>query len=483
MKSPFRTLVIREIQGAIIDFRFWVVFALCLSIIPFSFYVSVENYSQRLSNYQQEVQMYRDNTQIDPFFIAQGVHPPSPLGIFSSGLGSKMPFKVFTSHEGDYKIEYAKPDNKKDLLGEFDFAFIVSFVLSILAIVFTFSSISGDKESGIMRLVLSNRVSRKQLLMSKLTGNYVVFLVPFLLSLLIALLIVYLSGVIPIFSRELIIPVLIMMGISLLYILVMFNLGLWISSLTRNSILSVNVLLLIWIVLGLVVPKISPIIGAVVYPVESSGVFEAKKTLLRQSIIKEQEKEERDLYIGIRTQMRPQESGVSGQWTDVNSAYDEQIKPVWEKYSQLLYSETEKLVNDYTIRCNRQNAVARNIARLSPVHLVNKLMAEFSATGYSEEGYFIRQADVFQAHVKQYFYDKMPVKIYRDEGGHMTLPGGDGNMNDWPINEPVPTLENYKSVGIGQIFVQNRVDIALLGFYCLLFFVCGFVSFLRFDVR
>jgi ABC-type transport system involved in multi-copper enzyme maturation permease subunit len=482
MKSPFKTLIIREIQSAIIDFRFWVVFALCLSIIPFSFYVSVKNYSQRLSNYQQEVQAYRDNTQIRSDFVAQGVHPPSPLSIFSIGLDAKMPFKVFTSNDGDYKIEYARPNSKKDLLGEIDFAFIVSFVLSILAIVFTFSSISGDKESGIMRLVLSNRVSRKQLLMSKLIGNYVVFLAPFLLSLLIALLIIYLSGIIPIFSKELIIPVLIMVGISLLYILVMFNLGLWISSLTRNSILSVNVLLLIWIVLGLVVPKISPIIGAVVYPVESSGVFEAQKTLLRQSIIKEQEKAERDLYIGIRTQLRPQETDdVSGRWTDVNSAYDEQIIPVWEKYKQLLNSETEKLVNDYTIRRNRQDAVAKNIARLSPVYLVNKLMAEFSGTGYSEEDYFIRQAAVYQAHVKQYFYDKMPIKIYRGERGYMSQAAGD--TKDWPINEPVPTLENYKSVSIGQIFVQNRVDIALLGFYCLLFFVCGFVSFLRFDVR
>jgi len=52
MKSPFKTLITREIQGAIIDFRFWVVLALCVSIIPLSFYVSTRNYSQRLSDYE-----------------------------------------------------------------------------------------------------------------------------------------------------------------------------------------------------------------------------------------------------------------------------------------------------------------------------------------------------------------------------------------------------------------------------------------------
>jgi outer membrane lipoprotein-sorting protein len=147
MKSSFKTLFISEIQGVIIDFRFWVVLALCMSIIPLSFYVSVKNYSQRLSDYQHEIQSYRDRVGSVRYNLeAEGVHPPSPLNIFSQGLGHKIPYKVITSNEGNYRVEYAKPDNKQDLLGEIDFAFIVVFVLSLLAIVFTYSAISGDTE-------------------------------------------------------------------------------------------------------------------------------------------------------------------------------------------------------------------------------------------------------------------------------------------------------------------------------------------------
>ncbi|MDR1153994.1 MAG: ABC transporter permease subunit [Bacteroidales bacterium] len=479
MEAPFKTLVIREIQGAIIDFRFWVVLALCLSIIPLSFYVSVKNYSQRLSDYQQEVQSYRDRTSVHSHMAAEGVHPPSPLSIFSQGLGNRIPYKVITSNDGNYRIEYAKPDNKQDLLGEIDFAFIVSFVLSILAIVFTFSAISGDKESGVLRGTLSNAVLRRQVLMAKLFGNYLVFLIPFLFSILVSLLVVYFSGIIPIFSTELFPAVMVMTAISLIFLFAMFNLGLWISALARNSILSVNVLLLIWIVLGLVVPKISPIIGSVIYPVESTGVYESKKAILRLNIMNELEKEERDLFLKIRNQLRPGAEGVDGRWTDVLSAYDEQYAPVREKYDQLLASETEKLVNDYALRCNRQNDFARNIARLSPVYAVNCLMAELSATGYSELEHFIQQASVYQKYVEQNYYDKMKFKIYRDEGGYMTKNAG--NREDRPTE--IPVLENYKSVGIGQVLQQNRVDIMLLCLYSLLFFVCGFISFLRFDVR
>ena len=95
----FKTLFFREVQGAIVDFRFWVVLVLCLSIMPLSFYVSVKDYAQRLSDYQQEVQLYRDVAQVSAQMRAEGVHPPSPLSIFSRGIGNKMPYKVTTSHK------------------------------------------------------------------------------------------------------------------------------------------------------------------------------------------------------------------------------------------------------------------------------------------------------------------------------------------------------------------------------------------------
>ncbi|MDR1257905.1 MAG: ABC transporter permease [Tannerellaceae bacterium] len=396
-EKTFRTLVLREIHGAIVDFRFWVVLVLCLSIIPLSFYVSVKDYSQRLSDYNQEVQAYRDMTQIGMEMRAEGVLPPSPLSIFSRGLEkNKMPYKVLTSYDGNYEIENARSDSKKDILGEIDFGFIVAFVLSILALVFTFNCISGDKEQGLLRAILSNAVYRRQILLAKLLGNYLVFLIPFLLSMLVALLVVQASGIIPVFSAAILPAILLMTGVSLVFLFALFSLGLWISALTANSALSINVLLLIWIVLGLVIPKISPIISAVIYPVESTGVYEAKKALVRLNIMKESEKEERDLFLKIRNQLRPGETGVDGRWTDVLSAYDEQYAPVREKYDQLLASEMGKLTSDYMMRCSRQNYFSRNIARLSPIYLINCLMAEFSDMGYSEADHFIQQASAYQ---------------------------------------------------------------------------------------
>ena len=480
----FKTLFLREIHGAVVDFRFWVVLVLCLSIIPLSFYVSVKDYSQRLSDYNQAVQIYRDAATVSAQVQAEGIHPPSPLSIFSRGLENKMPHKVFTSRDGNYRIEYAKPDDKKDLLGALDFGFIVTFVLSILAVVFTFNCISGDKEQGLLRAILANAVYRRQVLMAKLTGNYLVFLLPFLLSMLLAMVVVRYSGIIPIFSADILPAILLMTGISLIFLFVLFTLGLWISTLTANSALSINVLLLIWIVLGLVIPKISPIISASVYPVESNNVFEAKKSLLRNDIIKEQRSEEVALYEKLRAQYHPGSGGIStyGQgWNGLNEAYDEQVPPVLEKYDQRISTETTRLTDDYTIRCNRQNRLARTITCLSPVGIVNNLLAEFSGTGYSEADNFIRQAKQYQETVKQEIYDKIIIKAYYSKGGS-AITSSSVEGFDYKTAS-VPLFDNYKYQGVRVILQQNRFDIILLCIYGLLFFVCAFVCFLRFDVR
>jgi ABC-type transport system involved in multi-copper enzyme maturation permease subunit len=474
-ENTFKTLVLREIHGAILDFRFWVVLVLCLSIIPLSFYVSVKDYSQRLSDYHQEVQTYRDMTQVEIRMEAEGVHPPSPLSIFSRGPDNKMPYKVITSRNGDYKIEYAKLDSK------IDFGFIVAFVLSILAIVFTFNCISGDKEQGLLRAILSNAVYRRQILFAKLAGNYLVFLAPFLLSILIALLVVQFSGIIPVFSAEILPTILLMTAISLVFLFTLFCLGLWISALTAHSALSINVLLLLWIVLGLVIPKISPIISASIYPVESNSVFEAKKSLLRENIFKERKAEEGKVYEKLRAQFHPGTDGISDEWTDLNSAYDEQVIPIRERYSQRLATETSRLSNDYAMRRNRQNNLAANIARLSPISIVNNLMAEFSSAGNSEASNFLQHAKQYQETVKQEIYDKFTWEEYYTETGSMygarPIEGFD------PSKASVPVLDNYKYLSVGAILQQNRLDIVLLCVYGLLFFVCAFVSFLRFDVR
>ena len=137
-------------------------------------------------------------------FQAEGYRPPSPLSVFSVGLEYFFPNKVMTANDGQYTVtDDASIDNPLSLMfGKIDFQFIVTFVLSLMALIFMFSVISGEKESGTLRLLISHSVPRWKIIMAKITGGYLVFLIPFVASLVFVLIILNLSGAYSLFSEE-----------------------------------------------------------------------------------------------------------------------------------------------------------------------------------------------------------------------------------------------------------------------------------------
>lgn len=133
------------------------------------------------------------------------------------------------------------------------------------------------------------------------------------------------------------------------------------------------------------------------------------------------------------------------------------------------------------MRSNRQIRLTNIFNSLSPVGVANNLMAELSGTGFSEVDNFTRQAAQFQELVKQEVYDKFILKEYRSKGGVSTsIKAVEGFDSD---KAPVPLLDGYRYLGVGALLQQNLPDIMLLCVYSILFFVCAFISFLRFDVR
>ena len=83
-----------------------------------------------------------------------------------------------------------------------DWNTIVSIVLSLIAILFTFDAISSDRERGTLRLTLSNSVSRGTVLVSKFLAALLTISIPFLIAAFINLFLLYTSGSIPLGPSE-----------------------------------------------------------------------------------------------------------------------------------------------------------------------------------------------------------------------------------------------------------------------------------------
>ena len=82
-----------------------------------------------------------------------------------------------------------------------DWVFI-GILMSFFAILFTFDAIAGERARGTLSLMMSNTVSRGQVLFGKYIGAFVTLMVPLLISILMNLLIIHFSGNIPFASEH-----------------------------------------------------------------------------------------------------------------------------------------------------------------------------------------------------------------------------------------------------------------------------------------
>lgn len=490
-------LIRKEIQESVVDFRFWIATTLCLLLIPLGLYVSLKDYEQRQESYQTSNQqyVYHNRGRIDANFQAEGYRAPSPLSVFARGLKDLLNLKVTTSRDGNARIE-SRLDNtnlQAILFERIDFVYIVSTVLSILAFIFTFSSITGEKEMGTLRLILSNPIPRGNVIIAKIIGTYLLFLVPFTLSLFISLIILHSSRFFSLSSIENLPAILVMLSITFLFTLCIFCLGVLISVLSRSSIVSIIVVLLIWVVWALVIPKMGPMIAQITYPIQSQQVIDGQKRMAQENLQSELKAKINRLLIstmmgkGILNLKNFKPSGHFKLY--IGPDEKKKIKEEFDQKKAILELDYQKRVdeaigqieNEYAKKRRIQTSIAMNLSRFSPICCLTYAFSELAGTGTYEIDTFTRKANQFQELVQQEVYDKFQSIDMVLAGQSMNVAGAKEGTD--PNDIPVPQFSNYRHTTPSEALQTCWVDILLLVLFSALFFGGAFVKFLKYDAR
>jgi ABC-type transport system involved in multi-copper enzyme maturation permease subunit len=484
-----KTLIRKEITETILDLRFWIVTALFLILIPLGMYVSRKDYERRLANYQQEHQMYRQHygKDVGPDVEAQGFRPPSMLSIFALGLGPFMPDKAITSRSGLVRAAKEPGINNPEslLFGKADYLFNVSFIVSLAALIFTFNRISGERERGTLRLMISGSIRRGEILLAKIVGNYIVLLVPFVIAFLAALIILNTSSAISVWSSGLWFALLVIILITLLFILVMVSLGICVSTLTRNSMGSIMMLFLVWVMAVLGIPKMSPMIAEAVYPIESRNVVDLAQRISREDIEREFNEKKSDMFKKYRTEFGVTGGGVTtSPRTEAEKKaygkYDREVVALNNECQRRIADAIRKLEQDYRNKRNIQASLAVNLSRISPVSCYTYLISGLAGTGPAESDKFIENAERYQEQVKAAIYDNWIIKTYR-------LGGSSASSSDVVdgfdrSRASIPDMK-YEYTTMAEVLRVGWVDILLLFMFNILFFSVAFWRFNKYDVR
>lgn len=485
-----RTLVKKEIAETILDLRFVIASLLCIILIPLGMYVSRKDYERRLADYRREHQIYRENyaQNVGAEVQAQGFRRPSMLSIFASGLEPFIPDKVITSRSGLFSVvKNPGATNPQALLfGKTDILYIVTHVVSLVALLFTFKSISGEKEAGTLRLTIANSVPRSQILVSKIFGCYTTLLVPFVISLLVALIVLDASPDISILSPQLWPALLVIIFVSLLFLFAMTGLGVCVSTHTRSAITSLVVMLLVWVVFVLAVPKVSPMMAEVIYPIESQDVISLRKQVTAKNFEREFDQKRGELFDKCRTAFGVSTRGVSNIPSSeadkkAYAKYERELPPLTEEYDKHRADAIRRIEQDYKNKQNIQASIAVNFSRISPVSCYSYLVSALSGMGVAELNNFNKNAQRYQDEVKSSIYDNFVIKSYggKGRGRATTVDAVDGFDQSQAV---IPDM-NYEYTTLAQALQNGWVDLTLLLVFSTLFFLVAFLRFNRYDVR
>jgi ABC-type transport system involved in multi-copper enzyme maturation permease subunit len=356
-------------------------------------------------------------------------------------------------------------------LWDIDLAFIVSMVFTFLAVVLVFDSVSGEREQGTLKMLLTTRASRYQIVLSKFFAALIALLLPVIVGLAADYLLLNLFGVISFDSAQLAV-----LGLFFVYsflLLAFFTaLALLISSLTRNSITSLVVLLLCWVLLVIVVPGAGKPIAK--ETIKAMTPEEYSKTMDRLNDEFFEEFKRRGAIDRPPAMARTDNFKYERIWDGIMEESQTKLQNTIEAHLMTLYNqaETAGLVASFSPNTMFRQAVSRIVGTdLDAVREFHRQAARFKETlfnflGAQDKPYLSTDGRFDQQH-------DSPGLLHSD---------GRGYLSSNSLTAAIPRFE-FRPQSLGERLAGALPDTVILAVLAALALVAAVFAFNRYDVR
>jgi len=271
--------------------------------------------------------------------------------------------------------------------------------------------------------------------------------------------------------------------VTLVYLLTMVILGVLISGTTQKPIISMTVSLFVWVIMVLALPKVSPMLAQIIYPVETEQVTKFRKHMVLDDLQKTYIQESTKIH--NKYQHIPKELIIKYfAWKGALTAklrkelgsvipFDAELTALRKENQEQINNVIGQIMQNHRNKMNIQNTIAMNISRLSPACCYSYLISGLSNTGTREFEKFTENAQEFQDEVKKAIYDNYERRATKSFSQTTTL-------RDPP--DTVPDM-HYRYANMAEILEAGLVDVILSIGFAFLFFTLAFVTFNRYDVR
>ena len=477
------TLIQKEIMHHILSVRFIALLLMCALLIPLTLSINYRKYNQNLTDYQESVKRARTeakenppnaqdpNTEVSKFFLK-----PTPLSVFANGIEEALPTYLGMTRNGvrqgstglaQASVAYA--------LGNLDFLFIVGTVFSLLALLFTFDAVAGEREAGTLRINLSNPVPRDVFLWSKLIGGYIVFVIPFLVSFLLGLLLIVWQGF-PLGEFKIAMPVLGLTLISLLYIAVFFAIGVVISTYLDNSKTALIVAFTFWVFAVLIAPRGAFVVAKLVSPTRTEQSVYMEKSALHNNLTKDKH----DKINKKMIETFESEGSISMSLDDpgAQKRLDELRGPIDEQFRLEFQNQADKIDRDYQREKGRQEQIGEMFSRIAPTSSLTYFAMNLTQTGKLKRDRYFQTGERYYDQLDDVYFST----ISDDALAQVLQIMSQMNNSSESETDEIPPPPTLTEPALSDTLRRSAVDVFLLGFFALAFTTMAFLKFFRSDI-
>jgi len=277
----FWTIAKKEYHQNLLTFRFIFGFLICVILVSVTSFLSARDYAERLRNYAERLRNYQlaeqsARKQMSEIFVYSQLmpllsKPPSPLSVFGSGYERSLGFQVRVSH-GQVPEEPTGSLEKNPLLKALptlDLSILFKVILSLLALLFSYDTISGEKETRMLSLICSHSLPRSTILFGKLCGGLLSLFSIVVTSFIFGVIVMEFSSTAINLSSTQFGRIFAVLLLTLLYSFVFFALGLFVSALTTRPSMSLLASAFVWITCVFILPNLGSFIASQSYRVPS----------------------------------------------------------------------------------------------------------------------------------------------------------------------------------------------------------------------
>jgi len=487
-----KAIIAREFLNNLRNLRFMIGLALCLIVTVACILILSHDYRQELADYHQRVNLHEE-------FLSQFATTGGTISIYQMTPKEKPPerFRPLIIGIPGNETQNSPDENPLTVLfPRLDFLFIVTVIMSLLALLFSYDAVTGERERGTLRQMVSNSVPRTAILLGKFLGGAASLLIPFVLALLTGVLCIQLNPNIQ-WDGSAWAELGLLLAASLTFITSFYLLGLMVSTWSRSSSVAMLNCLFLWVLLILVIPNVGPYVSAQLRRIPSIRELERQEEEVKRACFATRRQRGEDSI----EQFRGKYGSLFSQFEALGfgdqidnrkkveelAAADSQFKTMVDAF----HSERARLGQEFRTGLNKailalgadlrtkaaaQTRLAKNLAAISPLADFVYVARDLTGTGLRSLKYFGESLHEYGSSFGKYV-SGVEAAVAAAHKNEPTPEGG------WPLD-----IRDHPRFVFQEEPLKDKLGEVLpywgiLGLFNVVFFAAAFAGFMPYDVR